>query len=100
VPKIRPSINLFFTLASFGTVDLDFIFFSVNSKKLEKSWKICQLPFKAKNLGEKKNHPSLLMEQIFFSIFCDAATLVIDPPQEELAKFGYRSKEHSIVESF
>ncbi len=54
-----------------------FIFFSVNSKKLQKSWKICQLPFKAKNLGEKKNHPSLPMEQIFFSIFCDVATLVI-----------------------
>jgi hypothetical protein len=84
-------------LANFCAVDLDFISFSVNLKELQKSWKFANYHSTPKIWGEKKNDPSLPMEKVFISIFCEGSHNG-DPPQEELAKFGYRSE--SIVESF
>jgi hypothetical protein len=70
-------------------------------KNYKRVGKFANFHSKPKIWGKIKNHPSLLpMEQVFYSIFCDVATLVIDPPQEELAKIWLQVREDSIVESF
>jgi hypothetical protein len=54
-----------------------FYFFQCQFEKITKELENLPTSIQSQKFGGKKNHPSLPMEQVFLSIFCDVATLVI-----------------------